>query len=587
MKNPSEIIPTVECADCFEETAYRDALTGLPNRGMLNAHLNKAIAQSKRRKQPLAVVCVELSGVKEINARHGHMAGNLLLATVAGGMKRILRKGDALARVSGCEFAAVLQDLSSAEAGAPALGRLMEAATTPIEYGNSILQASAVAGVSFYPQAEETDGEQLLFQARQAMRQARAKGKNSYLIFDGEQSSEADDYRESVGRIRRAWKARELVVFFHPIVNMCSGKVVGAEALIRWQHPERGLLLPIEFLSEIEGHPLSTQIGEWVIGEALTQLERWQEQGLELSISVNVDVRQLQNPGFVERLAALLAEHPRIRPSRLELDILESSALEDVAQLSMLLVKCREMGVTFALDDFGTGHSSLNDLKRLPVNVLKIDPSFVHDILDNPDDLTILEGVLGLATAFRRQSVAEGVENVEQGVMLLRLGCELAQGYAIAPPMRAEEFPAWAASWRPDPRWREALSVSVDDRPLLHAGVEHRAWAAAIEAFLKGESAQEPRLSRHQCGFGAWIDSDGPAGRSSQMAFQAVVALHWKIHALAAGIVKFHAEGRKAEALARFSELNGLVDKLVELLNDLARNEQAGEVGSKSAQLRT
>ncbi len=572
MKSLSEIIPSEEYAHRLEEPSYHDALTGLPNRTLLNEHLRKAIAQSSRRKQPLAAVCVELSGVKAINARHGHMAGNLLLATVASGMKRVLRKGDLLARVSGCEFVAVLQDLSSAETGAPVLSRLLEAASSPVEYGNSILQASAAAGVSFYPQTKEADGEQLLFQARQAMRQASAEGMNRYRIFDGVRPGGAEGHRESIGRIRQALAGREFVIFYHPIVNMSSGRVVGAEALIRWQHPERGQLLPEEFLPEIEDHPLSTGIGEWVIGEALSQLEKWLESGLELSISVNLGTWQLQQPGFVERLAALLAEHPRIRPSRLELDILESSALEDVAQLSTLLTKCREMGVSFALDDFGTGHSSLNDLKRLPVNVLKIDPSFVHDILDNPDDLTILEGVLGLATAFRRQSVAEGVENVEQGLMLLRLGCELAQGYAIAPPMRAEEFTGWAASWHPDPRWRAALSVSVDDRPLLHAGVEHRAWAAAIEAFLKGESNVEPRLSRHQCRFGAWMDSDGPAGRSSQMAFQAIAALHWKIHAQAAGLIKLRTEGRDAEAMARFGELSGLVDKLVELLNELARN---------------
>jgi hypothetical protein len=223
--------------------------------------------------------------------------------------------------------------------------------------------------------------------------------------------------------------------------------------------------------------------------------------------------------------------------------------------------------VSFAWDDFGTGHSSLSDLKRLPVDVLKIDPSFVRDILENPDDLTILEGLLGLITAFHRQPVAEGVETVEQGLILLQLGCELAQGYGIAQPMLAKEFPAWAAAWHPDPRWAEALSVSVDDRPLLHAGVEHRAWVAELEALVKGESDVEPRTSRHQCQFGAWLYADGPAGRSSHPAFQAIVALHWRIHALAAGIVKFRTQGRNEEGMARLGELKDLVDKLADLLN--------------------
>jgi EAL domain-containing protein (putative c-di-GMP-specific phosphodiesterase class I) len=348
---------------------------------------------------------------------------------------------------------------------------------------------------------------------------------------------------------------------------MSTGKVVGAEALIRWQHPQRGIVSPAEFLPVIQDHPLAIALGEWVIGAVLIQMEEWLDAGLEISVSVNVGARQLEQPGFADRLAALLAEHPRVKPSNLELDILEINPPEDAELLSKLLIKCRETGVSFALDNFGAGHLSLVELKSLPVDVLKIDPSFVRDILENPEDLTILEGVLGLVTAFRRQPVAEGVETVEQGLMLLRLGCELAQGCGIAQPMQAEEFPAWAAAWRPDPRWTETLSVSVDDRPLLHAGVEHRAWAATIEAFLKDESDQEPRLSRHQCQFGAWLYAEGPAGRSSQPTFQAIVALHWRIHALAAGIMKFRAQGRNEEGLARLGELKDLVDKLADLLN--------------------
>jgi hypothetical protein len=263
----------------------------------------------------------------------------------------------------------------------------------------------------------------------------------------------------------------------------------------------------------------------------------------------------------------MLIEHPRVKPSSLELDILETNSPEDAAELSQLLTKCRTTGVSFALDDFGAGHISLAELKGLPVDVLKIDPGFVREILENPADLGILEGIIGLIAAFRRQAVAEGVETVEQGLMLLHLGCELAQGFGIAQPMPAGEFPAWAAAWRPDPRWTEAVTVAVDERPLLHAGVEHRAWAAAIEAFLKKESDQEPRLSRYQCQFGAWLYGEGPAGRSSQPEFQPIVALHWRIHALAAGIVKFHTQGRDEEGLARLGELKDLVDKLADLLN--------------------
>ncbi|WP_320416255.1 EAL domain-containing protein [Candidatus Reidiella endopervernicosa] len=209
---------------------------------------------------------------------------------------------------------------------------------------------------------------------------------------------------------------------------MRSGEIIGAEALIRWQHPERGLLPPAEFLSVIEGHKLAIELGEWVIESALTQMELWRSVDLNLSVSVNVDGYQLQQADFVNRLSELLKAHPAIDPGDLELEVLETSALEDIEYVSNLMRSCLDMGVRFALDDFGTGYSSLTYFKRLPADQLKIDQSFVRGMLDDPEDLAILEGVMGLATAFRRQAIAEGVETVQHGEMLLRLGCELGQG---------------------------------------------------------------------------------------------------------------------------------------------------------------
>jgi EAL domain-containing protein (putative c-di-GMP-specific phosphodiesterase class I) len=236
---------------------------------------------------------------------------------------------------------------------------------------------------------------------------------------------------------------------------MRTGLVIGAEALIRWQHPDKGVLSPATFLPMIEDHPLAVAIGEWVISTALTQMEAWQAAGLDLSVSVNVGARQLQQVDFVARLQTLLANHSHTRPCRLELEVLETSALADIAQVSQVIDACAQMGVSFALDDFGTGYSSLTYLKRLQVALLKIDQSFVRDMLDDPNDMAILQGVIGLAAAFKRQVIAEGVETVAHGTVLLQLGCELAQGYGIARPMPADLMPAWAANWQPDPAWRE------------------------------------------------------------------------------------------------------------------------------------
>ena len=203
----------------------------------------------------------------------------------------------------------------------------------------------------------------------------------------------------------------------------------------------------------IEDHPLAIAVGEWVIDTALIQMERWRAVALNLPVSVNIGARQLQQANFVMRLQAILARHPQVNPASLELELLETSALADMTQVSQVIEDCAQIGVTFALDDFGTGYSSLTYLKRLRVTLLKIDQSFVRDMLDDPDDLAILQGVIGLAAAFKRKVIAEGVETVAHGTALLGLGCELAQGYGIARPMPPDQLPAWAATWQPDLAW--------------------------------------------------------------------------------------------------------------------------------------
>jgi len=236
--------------------------------------------------------------------------------------------------------------------------------------------------------------------------------------------------------------------------------VIGAEALIRWQHPEKGLLAPAEFLPVIEDHALAVDVGEWVIDQTLTQMAQWQAAGLNLAqVSVNVGARQLQQGDFVDRLKRILARHPQINPVQLQIEVLETSALSDMAQVSQVIEECAQMGVMFALDDFGTGYSSLTYLKRLRVALLKIDQSFVRDMLEDPDDLAILQGVIGLAAAFKRQVIAEGVETVKHGTALLQLGCELAQGYGIARPMPGADLPTWVAAWQPDAAWSEFQSL--------------------------------------------------------------------------------------------------------------------------------
>lgn len=555
----------------LEHIAHYDALTNLPNRVLLADRLHQAMTQAHRRNQKLAVAYLDLDGFKAVNDSLGHDVGDQLLITLASRMTQALREGDTIARLGGDEFVAVMIDFADPKESLPLLTRLLAVAAQPVHVGEHLLQLSASVGVTFYPQSEEVDADQLLRQSDQAMYQAKLAGKNRYHIFDAEQDRNVRGHHESLEHIRHALTENEFVLYYQPKVNMRSGEIIGAEALIRWQHPERGLLLPGVFLPVIEDHSLAIELGEWVINSALAQMERWQAVGLDISVSVNIGALQLQQSNFTEHLSELLAAHPGVSPSALELEVLETSALEDITHVSQVMHACSEMGVNFALDDFGTGYSSLTYLKRLPAAQLKIDQSFVRDMLDDPEDLAILEGVLGLAAAFRRQVIAEGVETVEHGELLLQLGCELAQGYGIARPMPADALPAWVESWQPEQSWTNVQRVSRDDLPVLFAGVEHRAWIRLIEESLKGDCIAPPPLDHQQCRFGSWLVSEGKVLHGKHRAYQVIESLHLQIHTLAIALLELQSQERQPEALMRLSELYALRDALLKQLQQLLR----------------
>ena len=570
----SDITAIKEHQDQLIHIAHYDALTNLPNRVLLADRLRQGMAHEQRHGKKLAVVFLDLDGFKSVNDIHGHEAGDQLLITLAARMKQSLREGDTLARIGGDEFVAVLGNLEDANASVPMLTRLLSAAAQPLVLNNAVLQISASLGVTYYPQTQEVEADQLLRQADQAMYQAKLLGKNRFNFFDAEQDSGIRCYHETIERIRQGMVDDEFVLHYQPKVNMLTGAVIGAEALIRWQHPDTGLMAPGLFLPSIESHPLAIELGEWVIDSALIQLEVWQAQGIQMPVSVNVGARQLQQPNFVARLRESLARHPNIKPSSLEIEILETSALEDISRVSQVIESCRELGVLFAMDDFGTGYSSLTYLRRLRVNLLKIDQSFVRDMLDDADDLAILQGVIGLAKSFRRSAIAEGVETVAHGTLLLQLGCELGQGYGIARPMPAHEMSQWLNEWRPDVAWHQQAVITLDDVPLLYARVEHRAWIAAMGGHLRGERTAPPPLDHHQCNFGKWLDCDGLLRYGALPSFAVIMEIHTQVHELGAQLMALQAQGCNAQALDRLQELDALRDALLERLDALAQNRQ-------------
>ena len=448
----TDITPMKDHQRQLEHVAHYDALTGLPNRVLLADRLQQAMAQSQRRNECLAVAFLDIDGFKAINDEHGHEMGDALLNALAYRMKEALREADSLSRFGGDEFVAVLVGMERATDCEPVLERLLLAVSEPVMLGNIQLQVSASIGVTLYPQ-DTGDADLLMRHADQAMYLAKLAGKNRYHLFDIAHDVATQSMREGLDQVRVGLQRKEFVLFYQPKVNMRTGAVIGAEALIRWQHPERGLLPPGLFLPIIEEHPLSVEVGKWVISTALAQMATWRRHGLNMPVSVNIGARQLQQADFVDHLKAQLAAYPDVPPEALELEILETSALEDIAQVSDVMRLCQAIGVRFALDDFGTGYSSLTYLKRLPAELIKIDQSFVRDMLNDTDDLAIVQGVIGLAKAFRRKVIAEGVETIAHGELLLPMGCDLAQGYGIARPMPAADLPGWVSGWRPDAAW--------------------------------------------------------------------------------------------------------------------------------------
>lgn len=571
----SDITALKEHEKQLEHIAHFDTLTSLPNRALLADRLQQAMAQAHRHQHLLAVVFLDLDGFKGINDRYGHQVGDKLLIALAQRMKLALRDGDTLSRLGGDEFVAVFVDLNSALASAPLFNRLLTSAAQPVHLGGLTLQVSGSLGVTFYPQTQEVDADQLLRQADQAMYQAKQAGKNRYYIFDPVKDISQRGQNESIERIRQALLNQEFILYYQPKVNMRTGKVVGVEALIRWQHPEQGLLEPGGFLPIINDHPLAVEIGQWVLDAALAQLEIWRKSGLKIPISVNISARELQQTDFVKRLLELFSAHPTAKPEDLQLEVLETNALEDLAHVAQIIEACRAIGVMFALDDFGTGYSSLTYLKRLQVFQLKIDQSFVSNMLDDPDDLSILEGVIGLATAFRREVIAEGLELKEHGTMLLQLGCDLAQGYGIARPMPAAALPAWIEQWRPERSWSNLASVRRDDLPLLFAGVEHRAWIRATEAYILGEREAPPSLDYRVSHFGHWLESEESIHLNNQPSFTAAGDSFKAAYLLAAELCHLQARGEKTQAQGKLQGLRIARDDFLHQVQLLLQARQA------------
>lgn len=533
--------------------ASHDALTKLPNRALLADRFKQAIAGAQRHQQLLAVCLLDLDAFKPINDNYGHELGDQLLIELAVRLSGALRGEDTLARLGGDEFVLLLSGLNDTDEIGLAMQRILAKVSEPYLLDGKTVQVSASIGVAVYPQ-DDADPDTLLRHADQAMYQAKQAGRNRYHQFDVKQDHQAQSQQHHLNRIRRALVQGELRLYYQPKVNMRSGQVVGMEALLRWHHPERGVVGPLDFLPLVEHTDLIVDIGEWVMHEALRQMALWAEVGAHWVVSVNIAARHCGRPDFLARLKDILAEHPTVSPHLLELEILESAALGDIIYVRNLITACRALGVTFALDDFGTGYSSLTYLKRLPVDVLKIDQTFVRDMLDDPEDLALVKAVISLAAVFNRSVIAEGVETAEHGVLLMQLGCDFAQGYGIARPMPAADVAAWWQQYRPAPEWAEWADTRLDtnDFPLLVAQYDHQKWVKQVLDSSDGpcELSLSQLHDPHCCRFGLWYAGHGKTHYSHLPEFSVLKALYFRVHDIGPEIVRLNDAGKFAASKA-------------------------------------
>lgn len=513
----SDITESKQQQQALEVLAHFDPLTQLPNRALFADRFAQAIAHSKRAESLLAVCYLDLDGFKQVNDNFGHETGDQLLVEVAKRIKLKLREGDTVCRLGGDEFALLFENLQSIQQCEDALARIHQAMAEPFELENRHVRIAASSGVTIYPLDME-DPDILLRHADQAMYQAKLDGRNRYRIYDhlsGQATSinhRPSRLEQALAEVGQALIDNQFCLYYQPRVNLKTGEVVGVEALIRWQHPERGVLPPVEFLPIVENTTLEIDLSNWVLRQAFKQLQVWHDLGLNLQVSVNISPRHLQWPDFIKTLETLLTEYPQIPSRQLELEVLESSVLEDLISVGETLKQCyHNLGVPCALDDFGTGYSSLAHLRHLTINTVKIDQSFVRNMIDDPDDMAIVESVVALAKAFKREAVAEGVEDIEHGIFLIDLGCSIAQGCAIADPMPANAVLGWVNSYRNRPAWTDCAKVSFSSwrSQLELLKLQQQYWLRRLEECLQPASGINPRwpiLNAKKSHLGKWLE---------------------------------------------------------------------------------
>ena len=424
----------------IEFHAYHDVLTHLPNRKLFTDRLTHSLSRARRSSKSLAVMFVDLDHFKTINDTLGHEAGDELLLEMAHRLRANVRDDDTVARLGGDEFTIILAELRHPEDAVSVAEKLIKAVVQPLSIAGTSIEVSASIGIALFPD-DGSDAESLLRNADSAMYRAKESGRNTYQLCTDDMKRRAVERLSLETRLRRAITDGQLVLHYQPQISLTSGTVIGVEALVRWNDPERGLVHPSAFIPMAEESRLILPLGEWVLHTACTQMRAWLDAGIDVPLmSVNLSLRQFQQYDIVQTVRRVLAE-TGLNAGALELEITETAAMQNAETTVEVLQALREIGVSIAIDDFGTGYSSLNYLKRFPITAVKIDRAFIRDLATSEGDAAIVSAVVGIARALKLRVIAEGVETEEQLSFLRRRNCDAAQGYLFSRPVSAAMLP--------------------------------------------------------------------------------------------------------------------------------------------------
>jgi diguanylate cyclase (GGDEF)-like protein len=440
----------IRAEEQIRQLALYDSLTGLPNRNLFKEQLSDAVARADRTDQALVMLSLDLDRFKRINDTFGREVGDLLLKEVASRLTKSLRQTDfvtrndssamrhQIARQGGDEFTVLLGDLNQAQEATKVARRILEALSQPFNVNGNEIVMSASIGIAVY-RLDGNDADTLLKNADAAMYYAKDQGKNNYQYYNDKMNTSAFQEMSLESNLHKALERDEFSLYYQPKIDVKNGSIVGTEALIRWRHPDLGLVSPAQFIPMAEETGLIIPIGEWVLNSACAQLRAWQEDGLApLPVAVNLSAKQFHQQNIAATVMRALQDHA-VDPRLLELEITESTAMRNPEATSATLRNLKALGVRIAIDDFGTGYSSLSYLKRFPIDSLKIDRSFVADLPGNQDDATIAQAIITMAHALRLKVIAEGVENEAQLEFLTANGCDEMQGYYFSRPLPVED----------------------------------------------------------------------------------------------------------------------------------------------------